>query len=109
MGHVQARTDRICQGMHGRDRRIGESDARKAGAEQHVFPRLQVQTVTTGLVQAASEQAQRLARQAIGNGVLQVLAGIGFDGMHHGIDAGCRRDVGWQLDGQLGIEDGQVG
>ncbi|MOA09529.1 hypothetical protein D3C78_1293660 [compost metagenome] len=65
--------------------------------------------VIAGLKQTAGQQTQRLTCQTIGNRVFQVFAGIGLNGMNHGIDPGCSSNVRGQAEGQLSVKYRQIG
>ena len=94
--------------MHGSDRRIGERLSGQAGAQQHGLACLAVAAVVHRLVQIGRQEAQRLAGQQVGHGVLLQRAGVGLDGMHHGVDAGGRGHRWRQAEGEIGVEQRQV-
>jgi hypothetical protein len=85
--HVENAADRVGQRVHGRHRRVRKGLPGQAGAQQHALARVEVVAVLAGRVRLATA-GQRLARQHVRQRILLVLAGIGFDRMHHGVDAG---------------------
>ena len=109
MRHVVVAAQRIGQRVHGRHRRVGEGLAREGGAQQHGLARGAVGAVAAGRQQVAAEQAQCLACQRVGQGVLLVAPGVGLDGMDHGVDAGGRRGQARQPEREPGVEQHVVG
>ena len=108
MWHVEHTTDGIGERMHGGHRCIGKRLAGQHGAQQHGLARRQVAAIAAGREQVAGQQRQRLGGQHVGQGIFQQAAGVRFDRMHHGVDAGGGRHAGRQAQGQAGVEDGQV-
>ena len=60
------------------------------------------------LIQIGGQQAQGLAGQQVGQRVLLDLAGVGLDGVDHGVDAGGGGHRRWQAEGQFGVEQRQI-
>ena len=100
---------RIGQGVHRRHRGVGESLAREAGAQQHAFTGLAVAALAHRRTDIARQQAQCLAREVVGKGILLVTGGIGLDGMHHGVHPGHGGDRRRQPQGQVGVQHRRVG
>jgi len=60
------------------------------------------------LVEIACQQAQRFAGQQVGHRVLLQRAGVGLDGMHHGVDAGSGGHGRRQAEGEIRIQQRQI-
>ncbi len=99
---------RVGQCVDRSDRRVGEGLAGEQGAEQHGLAGFAVAAVLHHRIQVAGQQAQGLAGEHVGQRVLLQFAGVGLDGVHHGVDAGGGGDVGGQPEGQVGIQQRQI-
>ncbi len=69
---------------------------------------LPVRPILTGGHQIVSEKTQGFACQAVGERVLLVLAGVGFDRVNHRIDPGGSGVDLRQADSQLSVEEHEV-
>ena len=108
MRHVENAAHRVGQRVHAADRRVGEGLAGQHGAQQHVRTGLDVVAVTAGGQQIGAQQLQRQHGQVIRQGILQALAGVGLNGMHHRVHSGGGGGGGRQADCQFRIQIGGV-
>ena len=76
------------------------------GRDHHVRARFDILAVLVGARQVFGDQLHALQRDAVG---LRMVTGgaEGFEAMHERIDAGRRRDMRRQADGEFGIRDDQ--
>ncbi|MNT01948.1 hypothetical protein D3C72_1364350 [compost metagenome] len=108
MGNMKVPAQRIGQRMHRGDWRIGKGLTGQARTEQHGLTCLAVTAVVHRLIEVAGEHVQGFAGQQVGQRVTLELAGVGFDGVDHGIDTGGSGDRWRQANGQVGIKQRQV-
>jgi len=101
--------ERIGQGMYAADRCVGKSNSGQMRAKQHRRARFKIAGLAAGGEQIASQQLQCLARQGVGQGVLQARRRIGFNRMDDSVDAGGGGDVGGKANREAGIEHRPVG
>ncbi len=74
------------------------------GGREHLCPRLDVVPVRAGAWQVVLDEPHPLERDAVGEGMESGRA-VRLEAVHEGVDAGRRRDVARQADGELGVED----
>ena len=64
MRQMMQAAERVGEGVHARDRRVGEGEARQMRPEQHRLARLQVLRLGAGGEEIGRQQPQRLAGRA---------------------------------------------
>ena len=99
---------RIGQRVNRTDRRIGKRLPGQAGSQQHRLARFTVFPISHYRRKIRRKQTQGFTRQQVRQRILLDLAGVGLDGMHHGIDASGCSNRRRQAQGQIGVEHSQI-
>ena len=101
--------NRIGQGMYGSHRRIGKGLPGQHRAQKHAGPSFKIIWFLYRPQKHAAHEPQRLDRKRTADWiVVGIDAGIGFNRMNHGINAGCSRHMRRQSKRQFRIKQRQI-